>query len=133
MKNGDNGSVLAPETRPLSHFAKTIRSKNAAPFRLTLDVIFAGKDSFDHVLSTGLLNPQTVAAAYNVDVKTMSSWHVFHEGYAFKFTFLRPIVQGALGESDIYGAQQHVPLMNIQIPVSTGIHPRATDSGDRDA
>ena len=35
----------------------------------------------------------------------------FDPAYAVKITMRRPIGSGALGESDVYGAQQHVPLM----------------------
>jgi hypothetical protein len=38
-------------------------------------------------------------------------------GNAFKITFLRPIDQSALGETDVYGCQQHVPLMSLPIEV----------------
>jgi hypothetical protein len=35
----------------------------------------------------------------------------FDPAYAVKITMRRPLGSGALGESDVYGAQQHVPLM----------------------
>ena len=35
---------------------------------------------------------------------------------AVKATIVRPLASGALGERDVYGAQQHVPLMNLELP-----------------
>ena len=34
---------------------------------------------------------------------------------AVKATIVRPIASGALGERDVYGAQQHVPLMELDV------------------
>lgn len=36
---------------------------------------------------------------------------------AIKITIKRPRAQGASGEGDMYGCQQHVALMNMLIPV----------------
>jgi uncharacterized protein len=106
------------ETRPLRDLAKVIRSKNAKPFRITLDVIFDRRDVFDYVKSTNALTIETVARLYGLPIESFTSSFVFDAGMAFKFTYRRPIVQGALGDSDIYGAQQHVPLLDLAIPWS---------------
>jgi hypothetical protein len=37
---------------------------------------------------------------------------------AIKITLRRPRTQGSFGESDIYGCQQHVPLLGIAVPVA---------------
>jgi hypothetical protein len=34
---------------------------------------------------------------------------------AFKFSIPRPIVQGNLGDGDMHGGQQFIPLMDIEI------------------
>ena len=101
---------------PLRELASVIRSKNAKPYRLTLDVLFERRDVFEHVRDTGGLTEQTVAAAYGVAAEQITSSFVFDAGMAFKFTLRRPRVQGSIGDSDIYGAQQHAPLLDIAIP-----------------
>jgi hypothetical protein len=35
---------------------------------------------------------------------------------AFKFSIPRPLVQGDLGDGDLHGGQQFIPLMDIEIP-----------------
>jgi hypothetical protein len=104
------------ETRSLSELASVLRSKNAKPFRITLDILFTRRDVFDYVKGTGVLNVETVARSYGLAPEAFTSWVVFDAGMAFKFTYRRPVVQGAFGDSDIYGAQQHAPLLDIQIP-----------------
>lgn len=103
-------------TVPLRALASTVRSKNAKPYRLTLDVIFTSDDYFRYVLGTGALTADTVAEAYGVTTEAVTSSHVFEAGLAVKFTLRRSPTQGAMGETDMYGAQQHVPLMNLPIP-----------------
>ncbi|MGC2939879.1 DUF4387 domain-containing protein [Brevibacterium sp. FAM 24638] len=99
----------------LKDIAKVVRSKNAGPHRLTLDVIFESVETLDKVLQGGSLTPEALTAVYGLDVADLSSWHVFRPGRALKFTFVRPLTQGSTGESDIYGAQQHAPLMDFVV------------------
>jgi len=40
----------------------------------------------------------------------------FDPAYAMKVTLRRPWGSGAVGETDVYGAQQHVPLMEHPVP-----------------
>ncbi|MDX6424290.1 MAG: hypothetical protein QOI67_1761 [Gaiellaceae bacterium] len=107
------------ESHTLREIAKVIRSKNAKPFRITLDVLFDRQDVFEYVKGTGALSVETVAKAYGLPVNAFTSSFVFDAGMAFKFTFRRPVVQGSVGDTDIYGAQQHAPLFDIRIPWST--------------
>ncbi len=104
------------QVKRLSEVAAVIRSKNAGPHRLTLDVLFNSQEAFDQVESSGALNTEAVANAYGLPVSAISSAVVFRPGLAFKFTLRRPWVQGALGEPDHYGAQQHAPLLDLEIP-----------------
>jgi len=102
--------------RPLRELASVIRSKNAKPYRLTLDVLFERRDVFEHVRATGGLTDDAVASAYGIEREQITSSFVFEAGMGFKFTLRRPRVQGAIGDSDVYGAQQHAPLLDILIP-----------------
>ena len=107
---------MSVTTRPLRDLAAVIRSKNAKPYRLTLDILFDRRDVFEHVRDTCALNEQSVADAYGISPERITSSFVFEAGMGFKFTLRRPRVQGSVGDSDIYGAQQHVPLLAIDIP-----------------
>ena len=41
----------------------------------------------------------------------------FDPGRAIKATFPRPVSSGAVGDTDVYGAQQHAPLLDVEIPL----------------
>ena len=40
----------------------------------------------------------------------------FDPANAIKATIVRPVDSGSIGETDVYGAQQHAPLLEIKIP-----------------
>lgn len=101
----------------LGNLAAIVRSKNAGPFRITLDALFDRDDLYSAVSSSGAINADSVARAYGVDLASVSSFFEIPVARAFKVTLIRPRTQCAAGESDVYGAQQHVPLMNMLIPV----------------
>lgn len=103
-------------TLPLYRLAKVIRSKNAKPYRFTFDVLFDDRELFEYVMEKEVLTKSTIAKAFEVNESVIISNFIFEAGMAFKFTMKRPLVQGAPGDSDIYGAQQHAPLMYIEVP-----------------
>lgn len=103
---------------PLTDIATVVRSKNAGPHRLTLDIIFGDSATLEQVLRGGSLSPDKVAEIYGLTEKELSSWYIFRAGHALKFTFIRPIRQGSEGETDIYGAQQHAPLMSMSVTLA---------------
>jgi hypothetical protein len=122
VRDRDSAPRSTGEARsyPLRELAKVIRSKNAKPYRLTLDILFERRDIFDFVRRSPTLTPKTVAKAYGLTEEAITSTFVFEPGLAIKFTLRRPWVQGSLGETDMYGAQQHVPLLDIRIPWDGG-------------
>ena len=46
----------------------------------------------------------------------MTDFVWFDPGKALKATLVRPVGSGAPRDSDIYGAQQHAPLLGIDLP-----------------
>ena len=107
---------MADELVLLRDLAKIIRSKNAGPFRLTFDVLFDGPVNYERVRDSGAMTAENIARAYNLPVSRISSIHAVDMANAMKVTFYRPVDQAAIGETDSYGCQQHVPLMNLEIP-----------------
>ena len=41
----------------------------------------------------------------------------FPPAHAYKATIERRIASGAVGDTDVYGAQQHAPLLDVEIPI----------------
>lgn len=97
----------------LKDVASVIRSKNAGPFELTLDVILKTDDMFEKMRAANIINKKTVATLYHIAEDDVISVVWFPRAKAVKATIVRPMASGALGERDVYGAQQHAPLMNF--------------------
>lgn len=103
-------------TRRLGDLAQIVRSKNAKPFRLTFDVIFDNREVYERVKAARVLTRERIAELYGVAPNEIISIHEFDPGLAIKFTLRRRIPQGAPGDSDIYGCQQHAPLLEVEVP-----------------
>ncbi|MBQ8339775.1 MAG: DUF4387 domain-containing protein [Clostridia bacterium] len=97
----------------LRNVANVIRSKNAGPFELTLDILLKEKEMFDKIKAADIINKKTIAALYRVAEEDVISIVYFPNAKAIKATIVRPLASGALGERDVYGAQQHAPLMDF--------------------
>jgi hypothetical protein len=109
---------MAQRTIPLSELADIVRSKNAGPFRITLDILFSDPARYRVVRDSGALTRETVAKAYGIAPQEITSFFLVDMANAIKVTLRRPRTQGAFGESDVYGCQQHVPLLGIAVPVA---------------
>ena len=100
----------------LRDLAKVIRSKNAGALLLTLDVMFEDEKTYGLVYNSGVLSPRHLASLYNVSDNEVEIIP-FDVALAIKITLPRTIPAGSPGDSDVYGAQQHAPLMDIEIPI----------------
>ncbi len=103
-------------TRTLGELAPIIRSKNAKPFRLTFDVIFDDPAVYERVKAARVLTRARVAELYGIAPDEVLSLHEFDAGLAVKFTLRRPTPQGCPGDTDVYGCQQHAPLIDLRVP-----------------
>ncbi len=96
--------------------AAVIRSKNAGPFRLTLDILFNEQAVYQRVRESGAITRATIAGLYGLTANRITDFVWFDPGKALKITLLRPISSGAVGDTDVYGAQQHAPLLGLELP-----------------
>ena len=100
----------------LYEVAEVIRSKNAGPLFMTIDLLFDDDRTLDRVVASEVLTPDLVAELYGVsptDVKIVT----FVAAKAIKITFPRTgPTSGAPGDRDVYGAQQHGPIGRVEVP-----------------
>jgi hypothetical protein len=98
----------------LYDLAKVIRSKNAGPFTLTLDLIFRSGSDFDRVLQAQGFTVGNIASLYHADPATVAI-HPFRRVLAIKVTLPRPIASGGPSDPDVYGSQQHFPIADLEV------------------
>jgi hypothetical protein len=94
--------------------AKVCKSKNAGPFQLTIDVVFDDADTYRRVKAGGTLRPSLFARLYNVDESDVL-FTAYDPALAFKATIPRLVPAGEVGDTDVYGAQQHAPLLDVDL------------------
>ena len=100
--------------RNILEAAKVIRSKNAGPYELTVDIMFKNREYFDMFRSKKLINEKQMAGVLKISESDILNLVWFEPANAVKITIKRPMPSGAPGETDIYGAQQHAPLLAIE-------------------
>jgi Domain of unknown function (DUF4387) len=98
----------------LAELASLIRSKNAGPFVLTFDILFPDDESYLRAKRSGTLTVARFAELFRCQEKHVL-FFACDNARAFKFSIPRPIVQGNLGDGDMHGGQQFIPLMDIEI------------------
>ena len=100
----------------IKDIAQICKSKNAGPFAITLDILFEDHALYARVKQTGVLNAALFSRLYGVEEADVL-FTPYDSAAAFKATFPRPIPAGDFGDTDVYGAQQHAPLLDIDIPL----------------
>ena len=108
----EKGSDMAK----LKDLATIIRSKNAGAFQLTMDIIFGDKETYEKVKQTGVISRKLFATLYKVP-EDVVEFIEYDQAYAFKGTIPRWVGSGDLTDSDIYGAQQHAPLLDVEVSI----------------
>ena len=88
----------------LCSLAQVIRSKNAGPYELVLDILFKTREDYQRV----------IASLYNVRPDFIHRIVWFDPANAVKIVMPRDIISGNVGDNDVYGAQQHAPLLSIE-------------------
>lgn len=101
----------------LIDIASVIRSKNSGPYELTFDVIFKDFETYGKVKAAQAVSKEKFCALYGIPETDVFNLVYFDPAKAVKITIRRPIPSGALGETDVYGAQQHAPLMGMEIDI----------------
>ena len=98
----------------LADITNIIRSKNSGPYELTIDIMFKSLEDFENICNKKIINEDLICKLYKINKEDIINIIEFNPASAIKITIKRPIASGDLGESDVYGAQQHAPLLSIE-------------------
>ncbi len=92
--------------------ARVVRSKNAGPTVLTIDILASDEASFRRIAEA--LAPDALARRLGLPSDACTLTRI-DPALAVKVTLGRPIVAGSPGDLDVYGAQQHRALLDIEL------------------
>lgn len=98
----------------LGEIATLVRSKNAGPFWVTIDVFFADEAGYGQGIASSLTDPAAIAARYDIDPAWVRIFRL-PQLRAVKISFPRPAVQGSRRDRDMHAGQQYVPLLDLEI------------------
>lgn len=92
-----------------------VKSKNAGPFRLTFDLIFDSEAAYQRVKTSGRVTESEVAELYGIPEDAVIGIYFVDFVRSIKISVKRPIPQGHPDETDVFGMNQHNPLLELEI------------------
>ena len=95
--------------------ADEVRSKNAGPFWVTMELFMRDDDGYRVVADETFINERVVADLYRVDESTIQMFRI-PSLRVVKISFPRPVSQGSLRDRDMHAGQHHVPLALVEVP-----------------
>lgn len=97
----------------LSEITTKIRSKNAGPFWLTLDIFCGSNAAFERVCR-GLSSDQ-IARIFDTNAEDIKRFDL-PELNVIKISMPRPAIQGSVKDRDIHGASWATLMSGISLP-----------------
>ncbi len=94
--------------------ARVVRSKNAGPTLLTIDILFDEEAAFERARGSANMTAAAIAARYGLAPES-AQVIAYAPANALKVVLRRAVVAGTPGDRDVYGAQQHGPLLDIEL------------------
>ncbi|MGH1565309.1 DUF4387 domain-containing protein [Mumia sp. DW29H23] len=111
--------TTAPATTTLGELALEVRSKNAGPFWVTMELFMPDAASYRLAADPAYVSEEVVARLYGVDPGQILLFRIPTLNVV-KISFPRPISQGSLRDRDMHAGQHHVPLALVRVPVPAG-------------
>ncbi|MGR6918455.1 DUF4387 domain-containing protein [[Actinomadura] parvosata] len=98
----------------LADLAHEVRSKNAGPFWVTMELFMRDAAGYRIAADESFLNERVIAELYRVEEGTVQIFRIPSLNVV-KISFPRPLAQGSLRDRDMHAGQHHVPLARLPI------------------
>jgi hypothetical protein len=98
----------------LAEVSRHVRSKNAGPFWITVDIFFKDREAFDHWVDSPALQRANLAARFGAAESEVKRFPV-PELAVLKISYPRKAPQGGVHERDMHGGQQYVRLLTTPL------------------
>ena len=96
----------------IGQIAEMVRSKNAGPFWLTVDIFCGSAPAYARIVAG--LDTAAVARAFGVEPQAMKRFDIADLNVV-KFSIPRPVVQGSAADRDMHGAQWSTLLAELRL------------------
>jgi hypothetical protein len=101
----------------------SLSSKNAGNFHLTYDVGFPDEAMYKRIRDAHVFTAESVATVFGMDPADVVSVIPFDPGCVIKINVRRQRASGDPGETDVFGAQQYAPLLDLEVPDQSVVTP----------
>ena len=98
----------------VSEVCRYVRSNNAGPFWITLDLTFPDREVFERHADSTALQPAAIGALFDVDAAQVKHFLV-PDLAVMKISYPRRTPQGGALERDMHGGQQFMRLMDVEL------------------
>ena len=98
----------------LEEVCSLIRSKNAGPFMITVDMFFHDQESFDLYVNSRALQPEGIAPLFGVRPDQVGFYPV-RTLHVLKLSYPRKDPQGGMIERDLHGGQQFARIVDLEL------------------
>lgn len=98
----------------LRDITRNVRSKNAGPFWVTIDICFDGPDSFNAYHNSSAIDAVAIGSAFGVDPAFVKHFPV-PDLSVLKISYPRQNPQGGVVERDMHCGQQYARLLDIEL------------------
>jgi len=100
----------------LNDLASVLRSKNAGPFYITIDLFFPDLATYRRAAAPTFLTTERVAHTYGLDADEVYGIYRQESALGIKVTLRKRVVAHDPANPDVMAAQQHLPLAALAVP-----------------
>lgn len=102
--------------KTLGEYTKYIRSKNAGPFWMTLDVFFNSAEDYKNALQLNLISAELIHDLYAIPVDQVRIFQC-ESLNTIKISIPRPTTQAGIYDRDVHCGQQFTLLSEVEVDV----------------
>lgn len=106
--------------KPLLEMVDVLRSKDAGINTITYDIFFKNEEYYRLALVSNMFIKDKIAEILAVPKEHIKGTYRSDSCYAIKISRYREMIAGTPGSPDVFGAQQHMKIEKMNIPVYKG-------------
>ena len=114
-KNEIEEKPIIEGNKRLTQLAKVIRSKNAGINEITYDIMFESTEDYQYAINSGKFSGQYLSKVLGFSIDQFIGCYRYDPVNAIKITIHRNGLSGSPGDHDVFGAQQHTNLLQLEI------------------
>jgi len=98
----------------VKELSKYVRSKNAGPFWVTIEIFCDNKENYEKIKESPNITKEKVAELYNTNPALIKKFNVDNL-LVIKFSYPRPVPSGYRYENDMHSGQQYIRLAEMEV------------------